>query len=153
VIEEDLDRADARDRQRAADPHRVGDPVQEVVDRPCQVPEGQPGPHIRAAFLRERGSELREQQGLRHEEHDREDHHPREGLTAALSHRRDRVHADDRADEEEEDVEAAKVTLQLLSLRRGSEGLYLEDVSHQVCSGPLVAEAHILTCADVGSVT
>jgi hypothetical protein len=42
---------------------------------------------------------------------DREDHHPGEGLAAALGNGRDRVHPDDRADQEEEDVEAAKMPL------------------------------------------
>ncbi len=119
LVEEHLDGADAGNGQRAADPHRVGDPVQEVVHRPGQVPEGQPGPVVGTALLREGGAELGEQQGLRHEEDDREDHHPGEGLAAALRDRGDRVHADDGADEEEQDVEAAEVPLQLLSLDIG----------------------------------
>jgi hypothetical protein len=52
----------------------------------------------------------------RHEEDDRVDHHPGEGLAAARRHRGDGIHADDGADEEEQDVEAAEVLLQLLQL-------------------------------------
>ena len=120
VVEEHLDRADARDREGAADPDRVGDPVEEVVHRADEVAEGQPGPEVRAAFLRERRAELGEQQRLRDEEHDGEDQHPGERLAAAAGHGRDRVHADDRADQEEQDVEAAEVPLELGALRGGS---------------------------------
>ena len=130
VVEEHLDGADAGDGERAADPHRVGDPVQEVVHRPGQVPEGQPGPEVGPAFLREGGAELGEQQGLRDEEDDREDHHPGERLAAALRDRGDGVHADDRADEEEQDVEAAEVLLQLLPFDVG-DGQRFQGVSHR----------------------
>ena len=130
VVEEHLDGADAGDGERAADPHRVGDPVQEVVHRPGQVPEGQPGPVVGPAFLREGRPEFGEQQRLRDEEDDREDHHPGEGLAAALRDRGDGVHADDRADEEEQDVEAAEVPLQLLPFDVG-DGQRFHGVSHR----------------------
>src|ERR1700759_5882408 len=71
-------------------------------------------PIVGPAPLREGRAELGEQQRLGNEEDDREDHHPGEGLTAARRHRGDRVHADDGADEEEQDVVAAEVLLQLL---------------------------------------
>ena len=99
------------------------------------MPEGQPGPEVGAAFLREGGAELGEQQRLRDEEDDREDHHPGEGLAAALRDRGDRVHADDGADEEEQDVETAEVTLQLLPLDV-SDGQRVQGVSHRERSLP-----------------
>jgi hypothetical protein len=130
MVEEHLDGGDATDSQRAADPHRVGDPVQEVVDRPGQMPEGQPGPVVRAALLREGRAQLGEQQRLRHEEHHREDHHPGESLAAALCHVGDGVHADDGADQEEQDVEAAEVPPQLLPLDGSRNGRRVQGVSH-----------------------
>jgi hypothetical protein len=74
---------------------------------------------------------------LRDEEHHREDHHPRARLAAALGDGGDRVHADDGADEEEENVEAAKMALQLLAFGRGGDS---EGVSHRGPPG-LVAKA------------
>jgi hypothetical protein len=65
----------------------------------------------------------------------REDHHPGEGLAAPLRHRGDRVHADDGADEEEQDVEPAEVTLQLPPLDV-SNGQRLQGVSHREPSLP-----------------
>jgi hypothetical protein len=94
------------------------------------VPERQPGPVVGPALLREGGTELGEQQGLRDEEDNREDHHPGEGLAAALRHRGDGVHAHDRADEEEQDVEAAEVLLQLLPFDVG-DGQRVQGVSHR----------------------
>jgi len=122
VVEEDHHPADAGGGQRPADPDRVGDPVQEVVHRPRQVPERQPGPQVRPALLRERGAELGEQQRLGHKEDQREDHHPGERLPAPLGDGGDRVHPDDRADQEEQDVEAAEMSLQRRTLRDGGRG-------------------------------
>ena len=150
VVEEHLDRADAGDGERAADPDRVGDPVQEVVHRPGQVAEGQPGPEVRAAFLREGRAELGEQQRLRDEEDHREDHHPGEGLTAALGDGGDRVHADDRADEEEQDVEAAEVALQLLTFDDRGGGHRLQSVGHRGKRSLPLRPGHIFTPDDVG---
>ena len=67
-------------------------------------------------------SQLGEQQRLGDEEEGREDAHPGEGLTAALGDAGDRVNADDRADEEEENVEAPEVPAQFLSLNGRSGG-------------------------------
>jgi hypothetical protein len=56
-------------------------------------------------------------------------------LPAALGDRGDRVHTDDRADEEEQDVEATEVPLEFLPFGRCGDGHRVQQFSHQVSSG------------------
>ncbi len=119
VVEEGGEGRDGGDRERAAQPHRVGDPVKEVVDGAREAAEGPAGPDVGTALFGERGPELRGQQRGGHEEHDGQHDEPGERLGTGRGHRADGVHADDGAQEEEEDVEAAEVLAQLLPLRLG----------------------------------
>ena len=75
-----LNRGKRDDRERPADPDRVGDPVDDRVDGRQRASEGQPGPDIRAAFLRERRAELGDRQPVRQEEEDPEKDQPGETL-------------------------------------------------------------------------
>ena len=102
---------DGEDRQRAADPDRVGDPVQHRIDRRDEAAEGQPRPHVGAALLRESRAELRRQQRVGEEEENGQEDEPGKRLWPLARRLADRVHADQRADEEEQDIEAPKVLL------------------------------------------
>lgn len=119
VVEEGGVRRDGGNGEGAAEPDRIGDPVQEVVDGTGQAPEGTAGPDVGTALVGERGPEFGGQQSGRHEEHDGQHDEPGESLGTGRGHGADGVHSDDGAEEEEEDVEAAEVLAQFLPLRLG----------------------------------
>jgi hypothetical protein len=57
----------------------------------------------------------------------------------------ERANADDRADQEEENVEAAEVPLKFPPLGGGSDGHRVQQFSHAVTPGALVTRSHSLT--------
>ena len=111
-------------RESATEPDRVGDPVEEVVDRAGETPEGDAHPDVGATLLREGSAQLGEQECRRDEEDHRHDHHPGERAGPLGGHGADRVDTDKGADQEEQDVEATEVLAQLRLL----DELCLSDV-------------------------
>jgi hypothetical protein len=110
-------------QSEAAHPHRVREPVQDRVDRRDEAAPREPRPHVAAALAGERRAELRGQQGVRDEEEDRQEDEPGEALGPIVRHGAERVDADERADQEEEHVEAPEVLAQLRLLLLGGERL------------------------------
>ena len=123
VAEERVEGRDRGDAEQAAHPHRVRQPVQDGVDRRHETPERQARPDVAAALARERGAELGGQEGVGHEEEDGQEDQPGEALGTVVRDRPQRVHADERADEEEQHVEATEVLLELRLLLFGRQGL------------------------------
>jgi hypothetical protein len=74
--------------------------------------------------------ELGRQQRVRHEEEDAQEGQPRECLRPVVGDRAEGVEPDQRADQEEEDVEAAEVLLQLRLLLDGGLGRVLDELGH-----------------------
>ena len=111
--EELVDGRDRQERERGTDPDRVAEPVEDGVDGGHEAPPREPRPDVGTALLRERRPELRDEKGVRHEERDGEEDEPGEALRALGGDDAERVDADDRADEEEVDVEAREVLLEL----------------------------------------
>ncbi len=97
--------------ERAADPDRIREPVEDGVDTRDEAPECEPCPDVAAALLGEGGTELGRQEGVGDEEQDGQDEQPGEALGAVRGDLPERVDADDGADQEEVDVEAAEVLL------------------------------------------
>ena len=113
VTEERVERRDRGDAQQAAHPDRVRQPVQDRVDRGHEAAPGELRPHVAAALVGERRAQLGGQQRVRHEEEDRQHDQPREALRPVAGDRAERVHTDERADQEEQHVEAPEVLLEL----------------------------------------
>ena len=118
-----LNVVDGGDAEQAAHPHRVREPVEDGVDRGDEAPEREARPDVAAALARERRPELRGQEGVGHEEEDGQEDQPGEAFRPVVRDRPQRVHADERADEEEQHVEASEVLLELRLLLLGREGL------------------------------
>ncbi len=117
--EELIDGRDRQERERGPDPDRVAEPVEDGVDGRHEPPPRKPRPDVRATLLRERRAELCNGQRIRDEERDREEDEPREALGPLGRDDAERVDADDGADEEEVDVEAREVLLELGLLLEG----------------------------------
>ena len=73
-------------------------------------------------------AELRDDQRVRHEEGDREEDQPGEALGALGCDDTERVDADDRADQEEVDVEAGEVLLELRALLERHRGCVIDEL-------------------------
>ncbi len=128
VVEEGDQAAERGADQRPAHPDRVGHPVEEVVDRAGQVAERHPHPDVRAALAGVGRTQLGEQQRGRHREQQHADQQPGEALAARRGQRAQAVDPDQRAHQEEEDVRAAEVLLQLGGLLLGRRRLDLRHV-------------------------
>ena len=124
VEEVDVDGLEREQGERAADPHGIREPVEDGVDAGRESPPGESRPDVRPALVGERGAELCGQERVRDEEQHGEHEQPREALCAVRSNLAERVDTDDRADQEEVDVEAVEVLLEFglfLGRHRGFE--------------------------------
>ena len=99
--------------ERAADPERVRDPVEDGADAAPGTTPRHLHPLVRPALLGEGRSELGHDEGVGEQEEDGEDDEPRERGSAESGHLAERVEPDQRADGEEEHVEPAEVPLEL----------------------------------------
>ena len=106
----------SRQRQRAADPDRVGHPVEDRAQAGRQSPPGQLHPLIGAALLCKGGAQLGHHQCVGQQEHDGEDGDPGEGRCAVARHLAQRVQPDEGTDGEEQHVETAQALDELLLL-------------------------------------
>ncbi|SKV48144.1 Uncharacterised protein [Mycobacteroides abscessus subsp. abscessus] len=107
--EEELFKGDHRDdAERATDPHRIGDPVEELIDTCGELAERKLGPHIGAALLRESRPQFRGEQPVRQEEDDCDQRHPQEPLRPIGADRAQGVDTHQRTDQYREDVHATK---------------------------------------------
>jgi hypothetical protein len=104
------------ERKRAADPERVRDPVEDRRDAGVEAPEGELGPLVRATLLGERAADLRHDEHVGEDERDGEHDQPGEALPSRRRHQPERVQADERADQEEQHVEAPQRLDQLALL-------------------------------------
>ena len=113
--------------ERAADPERVRDPVEDRRDTPVQSAEGELDPLVRATLHRERAPDLRHHEHVRRHEEQRERHEPEEALGAVRRDRAERVQPDECADREEDHVEPPQrfdeLALLLLRERRRVDGV------------------------------
>ena len=126
VHEEGVDGGDRHARQRAADPDRVGDPVEHGRDAGRQLAVGHAHPRVDAAFDRKGRGQLRADETVGQQKDEDEDHQPGDGLPQAeAGDAGDGVEADDRADAEEHEVPAPQHPLEfrllLLELDAGHE--------------------------------
>ena len=113
VEEVGVDRLEREQDERTADPHRVREPVEDGVDARHEASPCEACPDVRSALLGEGGTELGRQERVGDEEQYGEDEEPGEALGTIRGDLPERVDADDRADQEEVDVEAREVLLQL----------------------------------------
>ena len=107
------------ERQRAADPERVGDPIEDRGDAGVQPAERHLRPLVWATFLRECRPDLGHEQHVRDDEHNSEDDEPEETLWAVVRHLPEGVEPDERTDREEDHVETAERLDQLRLLLDG----------------------------------
>jgi hypothetical protein len=108
-----VDDRDAGDRERAADPDRRLDPVDDRDQRPGQAPEGHPRPDVWASLVRKRRAELRDHETGGHEEQRADKGEPHDRLRAATGDGAERVEHDDRRDQETDGVEPAELAPEL----------------------------------------
>ena len=96
-------------------PSQMGfdEPVDERIDATDEAAERKLRPHVRPALVGERRAELGGEERIGNEEDGHQEDQPREALGALARHGSDRVEPDERADEEEEHVEAPEVLLEL----------------------------------------
>ena len=105
-----LNSCDGQQRERRSDPDRIGEPIEDRVDARDTTAPGHPGPDIGSTLFGKGRPKLRDQQAVGNEEEDGEEDQPEEALGSFDGNLPERVDANDRADQEEEDVEAAEVT-------------------------------------------
>ena len=121
-------------RQRAADPHRVGAPVDDGGVGAGETAEGHAHPGVGPAFDREGRPHLGDDHAVGDEVDDDEEGEPDERLAGAVGRgQRDRVEADERGDREEDQIKTVEHLLELLALlvdrvagngRRGGGDVY-----------------------------
>ena len=113
------------ERERAADPERVRDPVQDRRDAAVHAAERHLRPLVRPALLRERASHLGHEEHVRGHEDDREHDEPEESLGPVRRDRAERVEPDERTDGEEDHVETAERLDELALLVQRKRGCAL----------------------------
>ena len=105
-----MNSGDGQECERRSDPDRIREPIENRVDASDAASPGHPRPDVGAALFGEGRPKFRDQQAVGDEEEDGEEDQPKKALGSFHGNLSQGVDANDRADQEEEDVEAAEVT-------------------------------------------
>ena len=114
-------------------------------ERALEAPEGELDPLVRAALLREGAAHLGHQQRVGQDEHEREHDQPGEALRAVGRDRPERVEADERADGEEDHVEAPQRLDELRLLGEGASMVVSSTAAGVDMRAPYAARRAVLS--------